>query len=340
MDIHQIERDRIEKTIANAGLLLEFSARHAIEIPEESIKAVLVSSECYRENSKLTAKEELSLRLAYRDICLRMQPRTVESINDCTEIKGLGNDPTGSLLRSLNGWLTIFSIVVLIAVLLGQFNWLKGQNLAERVGNRLQAYEKVQQQIVDLEAVLNGRPMTTPDIDAKYIEMELLFGELVAEGQALQAWNERLPFASVVAGPSTGYGLADVPTKVRTDLSNARILLVGGAAFILPPLYGLLGSCVWVIRRRMEKIANATYTKRSTWLDWTRISLGPIAGLAVGLLLKAEVPDQAIEETFSALRALSPLGLAFVSGYGIEILYSLLDRIVKAVAEPSRDADI
>lgn len=62
-----------------------------------------------------------------------------------------------------------------------------------------------------------------------------------------------------------------------------------------------------------------------------RICLGAVAGVFGSLILPA---------SDTGLKSLPPLFVPFVFGYGIEILFSLLDRLVKSFTqgEPPPDA--
>ena len=52
------------------------------------------------------------------------------------------------------------------------------------------------------------------------------------------------------------------------------------------------------------------------------MTLGLLAGLGVGYLFKDQISGD------SALGALSPLALAFVAGYSVEVLFSVMDRMI------------
>ncbi len=94
--------------------------------------------------------------------------------------------------------------------------------------------------------------------------------------------------------------------------------------WFLPFLYGLLGSIVFLIRN----IANV----RTPAMDWLpalmRIALGGVAGIVVGWFSST---------TASSLQGASslsiPFMLAFLTGYGIDILFTMLDRISQLVEQ-------
>src|ERR1700680_5228090 len=58
--------------------------------------------------------------------------------------------------------------------------------------------------------------------------------------------------------------------------------------------------------------------------------LGVIAGLAIGWFF---APDN--KSTGAGLSALSPLALAFVAGYSVDLLFTAMDRLVAAFSGPA-----
>jgi hypothetical protein len=96
--------------------------------------------------------------------------------------------------------------------------------------------------------------------------------------------------------------------------------------WFLPFLYGLLGSAVFMMRN----IASI----RTPGMEWLpvlmRVSLGGVAGIVIGWFAAAMPQGGAKEATFL------PFGLAFLTGYGIDVLFNLLDKLNQAVGESSR----
>jgi hypothetical protein len=90
-------------------------------------------------------------------------------------------------------------------------------------------------------------------------------------------------------------------------------------------LYGLLGACAYVLRQLSDEIGKLTYANDARVRYALRLNIGLLAGLAVGWFVRPGAGD-------AALVSLSPLALAFVAGYGCELFFVLLDRIVQAFA--------
>jgi hypothetical protein len=107
--------------------------------------------------------------------------------------------------------------------------------------------------------------------------------------------------------------------------AGRRLVLSGGfmlvvlQSYVLPVLYGLLGASVFVLRSIMRSISNATYYPDRSYL--LRLALGTLSGLIIGWFVFL-LPGQ------SFLSSLSPMALAFIVGYNIEIIFSLMDKVI------------
>lgn len=107
--------------------------------------------------------------------------------------------------------------------------------------------------------------------------------------------------------------------SLRSTLLNVRLTLANIANYLIPMLMGLLGALAFILRSLTIQLREHTYVHMSASLSVVRMCLGAVAGV-FGTLL-APVGD-------GALRGLPPLIIPFVFGYGIEILFSIMDRIV------------
>jgi hypothetical protein len=94
------------------------------------------------------------------------------------------------------------------------------------------------------------------------------------------------------------------------------------AQIILPMLLGFLGAYTYVLRNLSLDIQNRSFAPGSAIHHVVRLSLGALAGVASGWLLRPE--------DVTALSSLPAWALAFVAGYSIELVFSVMDRIVGA----------
>ena len=96
--------------------------------------------------------------------------------------------------------------------------------------------------------------------------------------------------------------------------------------YLLPLLYGLLGSLAYILRTLTREIHEVTYTRDSNVGYRLRWPLGMLAGVTIGWFFD---PD-----TLEGTASITPLGLAFLAGYSVELLFTGLDRVVGAFTGP------
>lgn len=123
--------------------------------------------------------------------------------------------------------------------------------------------------------------------------------------------------------------------QLEVSLATLEIVLDFLATYVLPALYGLLGACAFVLRQLSTDISELRFANDLRVRYTLRLNIGLLAGLAVGWFI---TPDQGA----SVIANLSPLALAFVAGYGSDLLFAVLDRIVTAFStpqEPERSDD-
>jgi hypothetical protein len=99
--------------------------------------------------------------------------------------------------------------------------------------------------------------------------------------------------------------------------------------WFLPFLYGLLGSVVFVMRN----IASV----RTASIEWfsiiTRLSLGSVAGIVIGWFSFVASPGIESTTTLSI-----PFALAFLAGYSIDVVFTLLDKLNRAIGDSAKPA--
>lgn len=113
----------------------------------------------------------------------------------------------------------------------------------------------------------------------------------------------------------------------RKASREVRIILENLATYIIPAAMGLLGSLAFLLQSMANQLREHTYTPISVSASIMRFCLGAIAGVFGGL---------AGPGSDAVLKGLPPLFVPFVFGYGIEILFSLLDRVVQTFTQTER----
>lgn len=123
--------------------------------------------------------------------------------------------------------------------------------------------------------------------------------------------------------------------------SKGIIILQTVNQVILPLLFGFCGTAVFLTRRIIQSIQSHTYTGVHT-TTFLRVILGSFCGFFLGYLgstnelvnlLTFDVSPNAGKPDLSLV---SPLTLAFVGGYSVDILVSILNRFIYAVTNDDK----
>jgi hypothetical protein len=104
------------------------------------------------------------------------------------------------------------------------------------------------------------------------------------------------------------------------NLLSAEAVLKVLQGYILPLLYGLLGAFIFVLRSLLGEIKSITYTYDCEIRYRLRLTLGALGGMIIGWFLKPE------DVQMSA--SVSSMALAFLMGYNVDVLFTLMDKII------------
>ena len=116
-------------------------------------------------------------------------------------------------------------------------------------------------------------------------------------------------------------GEANITLQLQQSL-NAIVL-----EYFLPLFIGMLGACASILQKISRDIENVTLSPGGTVNYSLRVYLGMIAGLAIVWLFRDWF---APSEEAGLLGQTSPLALAFIAGYSVELVFSLLDGVISA----------
>lgn len=100
-----------------------------------------------------------------------------------------------------------------------------------------------------------------------------------------------------------------------TNVQDATSVLWGAVgACILPVLYALLGACAYLLRSFSDQVERRTFALSDA--TTARFIIAAIGGMVVGLFSNFSVGQSA---------SLSPLAIAFLAGYAVDIFFSFLE---------------
>jgi hypothetical protein len=102
--------------------------------------------------------------------------------------------------------------------------------------------------------------------------------------------------------------------------------------WLLPFLYGLLGACVFLMRKIVLADGVLQFYEELRLVNFLsltlRVALGGLAGIIIGWFW---VPDTTVSSAGPLSISSVPFGIAFFAGFSMETLFSLLDRLNTSV---------
>lgn len=170
-----------------------------------------------------------------------------------------------------------------------------------------------------------------------------------AEIIELKNWNRfwgRIIFFSEQTWEKPDYSQLSPESKLHVHYVSAQYVLHAISAYFLPILYGLLGASFYVLRQLPKDIESLTFSMNSH-IDYSlRITQGPLAGIMASFFF-TEAPNKLYSLTShssaiatvklgsSSLADFSPLAIAFLAGYSVELIFYVIDKIISTVTTRS-----
>ena len=118
--------------------------------------------------------------------------------------------------------------------------------------------------------------------------------------------------------------LTDTYLEVRSFAQDIldRVSVFYGAfnTCLLPVLYALLGTCAYLLRSFEEDVRHKTFTPSSRATS-AHLLVAVIGGTVVGLFGNFDITDGA---------SISPLAIAFLVGYAVDVFFSFLEGLLQA----------
>lgn len=251
--------------------------------------------------------EQRSINEKLEIIKPHLEPVDLTAIKGLDELKGLLEN-TGTDISELQG-----KIDAIIDTGLPLQEQLTGLSAAR---NLLQAHiEDLQDQIDSIEI----NPETSSKLNKELaIVADTIVEDLYQEQEDLAEEREKLRRQAQMESIRENYGPAQLAGRFVLDILQN---------YLLPLLYGVLGASIYVLRSLSRHITNVTYSEVPGIRHVVHIALGALAGILVGWFSFLLPSDNIIG-------SVSPLAIAFLVGYNIELVFTKMDEfVVTRVAE-------
>jgi hypothetical protein len=348
--------------IHDAQILVAYAAERGSSVEEDVIRVIVSSGSLYAQQL-MNDDAETAFWLAYNTLAKAVAPVTVISLQAVLDPPRNEKRrqwswafPPSSLARRAVRWYTILAIVTLCSLLVMQIYWLFGKQITSDIRvitdkhteskAKWEAARRQAQSLLAKNSNANKKVASTAnqEVDTQETENSAISSGNVVQDvslltlkaqeqtyllhkkssyESLHVWSRI--WAMFLPNPQIE---VDDPGEKRIYdnsilLQSSNLLLDALQRYLLPLLYGLLGTCVYVLRTLSSEILARTYSEASNIGFRIRLYLGTLGGMVFAWFI---IPEQS-EGMF---KSLSPFALAFLAGYSVEILFAAMDRFLVA----------
>ena len=332
--------------LLDAHLLFQHAVQSGTPISDGEFRKIVTEIPAAIEANDATSPEFLK---AYHSLALHLHPVTGKSLR---MVKGAGDGKPGPARRVIFRYRAL-GVLVLFAVLLVQVYCFVGadlyRNMWELFSDRqvllddsgwswAEVYQNVDQERSSGLLIMNqkldsnyallrkwNRPwrkwgeMDRPLTEA--VELAYKSGERVrieggGTGEAMP--GEKAAFFRETLAMSRMLDIGR--NRMFVTLYSSAYVLRGLQGYLLPMMYGLLGAIAFILREMNREVRELTFSRENEMIYGLRISMGALAGLSVGWIFQPEDAEM--------LGSLNKLGLSFLVGYNVDLLFSQMDRMV------------
>lgn len=341
----------MELNINDGQRLLAYISKNGVISLDPDLSQAIIDARCVLANGLWSVEEENRFLVNYDKLAKLVYPVTVESINAVIPKKVGPNatkKPEQTKADKAVGWYRRYTMVALLLMLLAQLYFMLGNELRSNLTNMFEKREATISQIAkmtkdeDQQAQLQKTlEIQNQEFDANY-KLLMMWNKVWMVGGGFEA---KLPAyfaaryqheedvlneqpeenAEKLSQLSLQRKLHEVRIVYFENIVSADFVLHAFQGYILPLLYGLLGAFIYVLRSLMIEIKTLTYTFDSEIRFRLRLTLGALGGMIIGWFLK---PDDA-----GAMASLSPMAMAFLMGYNVDLLFTLMDKLVDNIKQ-------
>lgn len=330
-------RDRSEiyprEYVDEAQLLLAYAARNGLDI-DKTVVTDIVQAKRWLDQQEWNAEREIHFWTAFNTLAKKVHPVSVASLKATHSFragKAYADSPAKQTVSFYQKW----SVFILVLLLMLQIYWLVGSMRFTSIAELPKKIEELTEQL-ELEESRIPTEKRTDSREIMALEKEISrYDYLIRESlDKLTTWNPTQIFKFSEEKVSENTSKEPVWGRLDLQMKDVRFVLEVMQIYILPLLYGLLGASAYVLRSLNTEIRDLTYVVESNISYRLRIQLGALSGLAIGWFT---IPETSSSVSSSSFGTLSPLALAFLAGYSVEILFSGMDRLISKFSTAQTD---
>ncbi len=364
MDIHQripgdLVSEEVKQTIQEAQHLITYVANQGVIKMDEKALKVIVRSKYLLEEDLWTVEAEIAFWTMLDKLTAQINPVSIQSLKSivptCDHSNPSRKKNKQTVATHAVRFYRVLAMLCMVILLFAQVYWVIGSDLKENLRSIFEQREKTVLELEQIRVIQNNAKDSENNPQKLKVEskLEVLNQTLDANYELLLGWSrvwQCLLGKNQFEGKVTQYVQYKHDMKMKEleresevkdlieaeklkhalDIARNKMFLTELSAgfilralqiYLLPLLYGLLGATTFVLRTLSLEIRNLTFTRDSAIRYGLRLSLGALAGMAIGWFLK---PDDV-----SFVSSLSPLAIAFLMGYNVDVLFTIMDRIIE-----------
>jgi hypothetical protein len=319
----------LDSYVREADLLLAHVVQQGLNIKQDIVNKIVQSKNALQSDQWNPAMET-DFWLAYNSIAKLAGPVSVKSLKATTDSFGRlrGGFPflakskrKVSLARKAVIRYRRFFFCALFSLLFIQIFSLIGATATTSIDSLT---EKVSVKWAERNKIKVTKGEDAPEIDGLDEDIANYYNRIEASYCVLKKWNN---FWKTALNPTRIFLNNNLyPTNMEVmdkhmSVQIAKFALMALQLYLLPLLYGLLGASTYTLRIISHEINTLTYSSESDIRYRSRFYLGALAGMAAGWFFTPET-------TPSIVKSLSPLALAFLAGYNVEVLFAVMDKFI------------
>jgi hypothetical protein len=326
------------EAIQEAQLLLSYAVQRGLEVEPETVKTI-VQSKNLLSAAAWTPEAEAEFWLAYHALAKSVAPVTVTGLKGISEAFGESRRVTlfsrrwrkVAAARLTVRRYKIVALIALVFLLTIKIYWLVGSTITHNLEILPSKIAAVDGEMRQKGVLPGGNTPKNPEVAVLQAQRVIYENRLKAGYAVLRQWNtvwqstvfllHKLPFF-IEEHDDQPQG-NDIPQEI-VILDSAQLALRIITLYFLPLLYGVLGATVYVLRTLTDDIQTFTFGIEMEIRLQLRIYLGALSGMVVAWFAAPEI-------TSTGISSLSPFALAFLAGYSVEVLFSMLDKFIGAV---------
>jgi hypothetical protein len=345
---HSIDAKVIE-ALSEAQSLMGYAANAGLQLDDGIIQSVVAAREA-RIGGTWSSKIEADLYSALSKLAARVKPVTSETLADDWEQKAL------RAATNYFNWTVILTFIIIPLSIVMFIDTSLSDEVAQLISENDAAAIKIHDEVINYKTSMTGSGASAAAISAaSTVSLDLktrvqqfarINRQLLGRSEVLNSFvfgmavnpydswwektaatrraNLELDLTKVESAEGLASEAVDkiaVFQDIRgfaKDVQQRNLIFYGAVTtYALPIFYSLLGACAFALRNLSAQTRARTYMPRS-YANFARLIIALIAGTVIGLF-----------GNFTQGVSVSPLGIAFLVGYSVEVFFSFLDAFVQ-----------